>query len=353
MEQIWWNKVTNAVRFVENISESINSGYSVILQLPKYVPWYASMMEIVNSYIMRDNSTRSFKKECDQGIEPGEYLINKFCKQEVRAHYRPGIGYPRFLAQIKEITLNQSILWVSEVDAVQVKRWHSFITDYNKALEKNKTGGLFVIETNDISLLKETKGIKLISYDDSIEEYDNYVFNMLAAAELKESKLFKQYLSEAVSSMLPDDIELASICISMGRKFLNNPIDKIRKAAKDNYRSDGTVFDVKESDEQLKDRLWRAQIKIIFPLIEEHRNSVISKYKNQIEPLLPLRAAYGEEIDVVSGVELGTIAFLVTTGKIMVDANDSDKIRLLKNMRNTLAHIGVIEQNDIDKLFGF
>ena len=95
-----------------------------------------------------------------------------------------------------------------------------------------------------------------------------------------------------------------------------------------------------------------AQIKIIFPLIEEHRNSVISKYKNQIEPLLPLRAAYGEEIDEVSGVELGTIAFLVTTGKIMVDANDSDKIRLLKNMRNTLAHIGVIEQNDIDKLFG-
>ena len=37
----------------------------------------------------------------------------------------------------------------------------------------------------------------------------------------------------------------------------------------------------------------------------------------------------------------------------MVDANDSDKIRLLKNMRNILAHIGVIEQNDIDKLFGF
>ena len=63
MDQIWWNKVTNAVRFVENISESINSGYSVILQLPKYVPWYASMIEIVNSYIMRDNSTRSFKKE--------------------------------------------------------------------------------------------------------------------------------------------------------------------------------------------------------------------------------------------------------------------------------------------------
>lgn len=351
MDQVWWNKVTNAVRFTENISESINSGYSVILQLPEYVPWYATMMEIVSTFVTRDNSTRAFNETVDQGTEPGEYLINKYCKQEVRAHYRPSIGYPGFLAQTEDITLNQSILWVSGADTDQVKKWHSFITDYNKALGKNKTGGLFVIEARDVSFIRETKGIKIISYDEYIEDYDNYVFNMLAAAELKESKLFKQYLSEAVSSMFPDDVEFASLCISKGRSFLENPMQCIEEIIDENMRSDGSCFELKYSEKELQESLWEAQIKILFPLIEEHRNAITTKYKKQIEPLLPIKAAYGEEFNEVSEVELGTIAFLVSIGEISPDQNDRHKIHLLKDVRNTLAHIGVVEQKDVDELF--
>lgn len=351
MDQVWWNKVTNAVRFTENISESINSGYSVILQLPEYVPWYAAMKEIVKTTVTCDNSTRAFNETVDQGTEPGEYLISKYCKQEVRAHYRPSFGYSGFLAKTEDITLNQSILWVRGADTNQVRKWHSFITDYNKALGKKKMGGLFVIEAMDVSSIRETKGVKIISYDAYIENYDNYVFNMLAAAELKESKLFKQYLSETVSGMFPDDVEFASHCISKGRGFLENPIQNIEEIIDERKRSDGSFFELKYTEKELQESLWEAQIKILFPLIEKHRSAIITKYKKQIEPLLPIKAAYGEEFTEVSEVELGTIAFLVTTGEINVDQHDRHKIHLLRDVRNTLAHIGVVSQKEVDELF--
>ncbi len=350
MDEIWWNKVTNAAHFLELIVDNIQNGRSVLLQLPKNVPWYTTMQEIVSNEVVRANSTRSYKNIMDVGDDPGEYLFNEFCKSEKRAHYRPGIGYPEFLAGSDDIPLNQYILWIYGADAGQVKRWYKFVDEYNKALGKNKQGCLFIIETFDAVNLQEKKGIRIVSYEKNIEYYDNYLFNMLVASELKESAIFKQYLAEAVTLMIPDDVELSSMCIAKGREFLNFPVLVLNKIVEENFRSDRTDFCVTTTEKHLNDRLWEAQIKVIFPLVEKQRSAIIKKYRKDIESLLPLKAAYGEEFSEASQVEIGTMAYLISCGKINVDKEDARRVTVLKNARNTLAHIGTLTQEEVDEV---
>lgn len=348
MDEIWWNKVTNAAHFLEIIVDNIQNNQSVLLHLPKNVPWYTTMQEMVSNEVIRENSTRSYKAIMDVGDDPGEHLFNEFCKPEKRAHYRPAIGYPEFLAKSDDIPLNQYILWVYGADAGQAKKWYTFVEKYNKALGKNKQGCLFIIETSDEINFQEKKGIRIVSYEKNIEYYDNYLFNMLVASTLKESAIFKQYLSEAVTLMIPDDVELSAICVSKGREFLNFPVDALNKIIEENIRSDGNDFVMKTTEKQLSERLWEAQIKVIFPLIEKQRSTIIAKYKKDIESLLPVKAAYGEEFSEASQVEIGTIAYLISCGKINVDKEDIKRVTVLKKARNTLAHIGTLTQDEVD-----
>lgn len=351
VDYIWWNKVTNASRFLDLIVDSIQMGQSVILQLPENVPWYATMQEIVSTNIIRQNATRAYRCIKDTGMDPGEYLFYECCKKEKRAHYRPGIGYSEFLAKSDDIILNEYILWICEADIEQVEKWYSFIGDYNKALGRGRQGCTFILETRFDQSIKEKKGIRRINYEKEIEQYDNYLFHMLAVSPQRDSKVFKQYLAEVVSSMLPDDIELASLCIANGRDFLNEPVEMIQKIVNSNVRSDGKKFVLETTEKRMREGLWEAQIKVIFPLIEKHRNAIIKKYKSEIEILLPVRTAYGEVIEEVNEVELGTISYLAATGKIRMSLEDGEKVLKLKSARNALAHLDTLAQSEVDAIF--
>lgn len=350
MDNVWWNKVTNASRFLSMIVENIKEGQSVILKLPQSVPWYMTMQDMVSSDIIRAYSDRSLKYITDMGEDPGEFLFHEFCKKEKRARYRPGIGYPDFLAQSDDITLNQCILWINGADKEQVTKWYDFIDFYNKSLGKKKHGCLFVIESREEQQLQERRGIRIVEYENVIEFYDNYLFNMLASSQIKGDVLYKQYLAETVSIIIPDDVELSSKCIENGRRFLTSPLALINEIVEQEYRSDGSEFVFNTTEKQLEERLWEAQIKVVFPLLEKHRNRLVVKYKPYIEPLLPIKAAYGEDLKEASDVELGTMAYLISSGQISVDREDDKKITILKNARNVLAHIGVLTQEEVDEI---
>ena len=198
----------------------------------------------------------------------------------------------------------------------------------------------------------ERRGIRKINYEKEIEHYDNYLFNMLAASSLKESELFKRYLAEAVSIMLPDDVELSSVCIGYGREFLNSPIQVIRNIVESESRSDGSRFVIETEENDMQERLWEAQIKVIFPLVEKHRNAIVQKYQKNIQALLPIQTAYGEVFEEAGDVELGVISYLAASGKIQMTYEDSCKVAVLKQARNVLAHIGTLSQEQVDEIFG-
>ena len=56
--------------------------------------------------------------------------------------------------------MNHYILWVTQADAAQAKKWYTFLEGYSKALGKGKKGCIFLIETREDVSIRERGSIK-------------------------------------------------------------------------------------------------------------------------------------------------------------------------------------------------
>lgn len=84
MEQIWWKKIPNAVAFVSDIVENLLNEKSIILSCLGELPWYSYMVSTIKEAVRQKNSNKSF--ESASNIQnPGEYLLEEFCKKAKRA----------------------------------------------------------------------------------------------------------------------------------------------------------------------------------------------------------------------------------------------------------------------------
>ncbi len=149
---------------------------------------------------------------------------------------------------------------------------------------------------------------------------------------------------------MPDDAELACACIKRGRIFLEDPVKTIASIKKETFRSDGTAFWPDISEKQIAERMWEAQIKVVFPIIEKQRSIIVERYRKGIEALLPITGAYGEMFFDAEDVEIGVLSHLVSLGRLVVAFEDGKMIARLRNARNTLAHIKPMTQTEIDEI---
>ena len=349
MDTIWWNKIPNAAQFIQRISDTVNEGGSVILQLPKNIPWYGTLRAEIEESLTKQNAYGGVKCiEAENISDPGEYLFRNSCKSEIRAEYRPAKGYARFLAEHEELVLHDNILWICMDSDRHLELWIAFVEAYNSAISRGKRQCRFVLETRTKEILCDRKKLKVISFNDSIEHYDNVLFNMMATSSITGNEIYKRYLAEVVSLMFPNDVEFSSKCISSGPSFLSNPKSTIENVVSNCFRSDGSPFFMELSDDEIKERLWEAQIKIVFPIIERYRNQIVQKYHDEINEALPITTNYGDTISSAADVELGPITSLVASGKVNMSTNDYQKVVKYKDARNNLAHFSVLTQEEVD-----
>lgn len=351
MDKIWWSQVTNAKRFIDSIVESVTGGSNVILELTDNLPWYNTMKELVEDDIRKQNSERTMFPLTDGEEEPGKIILDGFCKKEKRDDYRPAMGYAGFLAKSDDIVLNDRFVWVSGISGRRYDDWIGFVLNYSKCLGKGKKGGIFILELKHAPAIGGKKGIKEISFDKTIGKFDRFVFNMLASSSVNESTYLKQYLSELVSDIVENDIELSSLCIRRYKKFLTDPYETLQTIVNEDFKSNGDAFHVSLGDDGVKIRTWKAQIKTVFPLIEEFRERFVHAYKKQIECQLPISNTFGEIFNEANEVEIGTLYYMVCDGTVQVSNEYYKSLKLFKEARNRLAHLVILSQKEIEAIF--
>ena len=356
MEKLFWNKISNAVRLTESIIYTLVEGKNVLLSLSEYIPWYNIFRDQVEELQRQELGGYGIDfYEDSVNDDPGYMLFMEYCKKELKDDYRPAIGYARFLANAESIPLNNSIVWVKVESDKRVKEWCDFITKYNKELKNEFSGGLFIVETLcDISGIS-FEGGKSVKYSDYIGEFDYYIYSTLASSVLNIEKHRKEYLAEMVTSILGNDIELSALCLADDRykKFWEDPQKTINDIISEQTRSDGEEFSFALNNEGVKQRIWKAQIKNLFPLIEAYRGGFVKKYFVSIEKMLPISSSYGEEFAKPYEVEIGTLYYMACNGDIEVDSQDLKQLKCFKEARNKLAHIEVLSVKEIEDLFTY
>ena len=233
---------------------------------------------------------------------------------------------------IQELLKRNHNVYITTIDKLMIRENKPFALSYTTKIQDTET------RKNDLV------------YEKEIAHYDTYLFAMLAASTQKQTESFRQYLAEAVSSVVPDDAELACACIKRGRTFLEDPVKTIASIKKETFRSDGTAFWPDISEKQIAERMWEAQIKVVFPIIEKQRSIIVERYRKGIEALLPITGAYGEMFFDAEDVEIGVLSHLVSLGRLAVAFEDGKMIARLRNARNTLAHIKPMTQVEIDEI---
>lgn len=96
---------------------------------------------------------------------------------------------------------------------------------------------------------------------------------------------------------------------------------------------------IKNKDyQQLEKRLWQAQLRVAFPILENKRIEFIKRYEKELRDCLPVEQ-FNETINNPLELEFGTLYHLVQSKRLLVSREDYSKIIFFRNIRNKVSHI--------------
>ncbi len=348
-EQIWWERVPNALIFRADIIENLLNEKSIILNCSKNLPWYSYMVKTIKDSVKQHNSSKRFESISDVS-DPGAYLLQNFCKMEKRAEYRPTKTYAKFFAESDDIVLHERYFWIKIYSKEQLDSWSKFVSEYLRQRKKNRDVAVFILEWAGNGNIHAQKGVKICSFNEYVSGYDVIVFCTLAVSSIKESSFVKTYLTELTSLIVDKDIELCALCLENYREFLDNPYVAIEEIVGSKFRSDGNVFCFGKIEEDVKHLIWLAQIKTVYPILEEYREDFVQRYALEIQGQLPITSSYGERYSNPRDVELGTLKYMADNGKISLPFKEYERLKVNKDARNKLSHLIPLTLEEINKL---
>ena len=333
--KIWWEDLNGPRRFLVEAAEILSGGKSLILSLPKRVPWIKIMREVLEKLLRRGTQTINFVDAENLSDEPQEFVLKNFCAN--KDGFRPYNKkvYAKFLAESTGIALNDSCLWIRNASAEQIEQWISFVDDYQTFLNE-KRGGVFLLEADENF---GRSSLEILSYSEKISGYDSFAFNIFAAADFaNENHLMKQYLAELVSELTEGDVEFGAECIDRSNDLLRNPAEVF-----EDILWEGKFISGKSTDD-IDRAIWMTQLKLIFPLVETFRRNFIRQYEEQIKNTPPYLSPPEE-------VEIGQLYGLFAQRRWLLNEKDADDLELYREARNKLAHLRILPFDELQKIF--
>ena len=324
----WWTEVSGPSRFIEATTQSALAQKSAILSVPGELPFEDEFFVRLTEQLQAGFS--GHQVALLQGItgSPAQYFLNKCCKPEVRASFRPKPNFTAadFLASTKSATLHGACYIVDPGDASEITEWIDFISSYTKAVKTGMTPAVFILLSRS-KRPKAIKGMKAIDYADYTTHFDTYAYCAIKASDVKEPEVIKTYLAELAASVSGGNAEEAEKAIYVYREFLSDP-------ALFAARYFGS-----ERQETVRSLIWEAQLKCIFPYLERYRCDFVERHAKDIEPHLPLSNPVGDDFEKAGDVELGALLFMAASGMVQIPTEEYMELKRFAHARNDLAHL--------------
>jgi hypothetical protein len=371
--EFWWENITGAKVVASEVVDALINNKIAVLRIPSDLPWrHAMRSEIHTEFQEKETSDDIVIKPIDatddnkENLEPGKFILKQVMRQTEGIGYREKSGIKIQDYIIQKGILKNCILWVKGISKESADEWIKFCRYY---MSKGVEDGLFVLEIrNDIAITK-SDNIALIDYYLSVSDYDVQLLNSFILDDMKTySDTWKRYIATLSALLCKDDAEISELLIRIIDFHKDDPIggikriaemqEYIRRGAENNSKHVLSLYRQGNIDE-LGHRIWSAQVKVLFPLIELERVSIIHKYETAIKKTLDENEIeqYGEIIKNPIDVELGTLDYLINHRKFydeyllyLPNENDRNRINFLHKCRNILAHANCCSPSEINTL---
>lgn len=367
--EFWWANITGAHLVISKIVEALTENCTVIIDIPVDLPW---------RHQMRSSAEDEFRKlsgisdtiievvdatdDVPVDVAPGRFLLDRFAQnKEVRNGYRERSQRSIQEYIIENTVLKNRIIWVKGMLNSQVSDWLSFCRDYNSNNEEN---GLFVLEIQG-GVHKQDNNMRSIRLLECISNYDVQLFSSFIVEEKSAlSNVWRRYLSTATAIICDIDAEIASHLLEIIDPKKQSPLDIIMEMASwqeysvrgaDDESNHIFMHCRNNNKKELEQRLWKAQVQVLFPLIEMERIKIIESYYRELQTTIEQKhiEQYGEKITKPIQLALGTLCFLMNRYSCIRDKDARERISFLHKCRNHLAHAHCCSTSEVCELLDY
>lgn len=329
--ELWWSRLVNSVRFLDDVKDSLINEKSVVMKFPGSIPWYNEMTEELEQKLSVMTDTRSIVFEDVSAIttQPGEYLFNKYFSEKERKKYWPNKSYEQFMAESDNTTLNRRIICITGLKSGNAAAWLKSVSEYLEYRNSDERCIfiLFVEQAN----VSDSRVMSNIKYSDYVTDYDCLMLCLTLLSSKKCSSLRKQYISEIASNIADNNVEIAGMLVQKGISLAEDPFGTASEVLRDNNIKITNLSEIVET------AVWKAQIKLVFPNLEDFRRNLVQKYSDSIKKYLPITSSSGERIEKPSDLEIGQLYFIAGKNKFL-EKNEYDLLCKMREARNLLAH---------------
>ena len=178
------------------------------------------------------------------------------------------------------------------------------------------------------------KRLTVFRYSDYVSDYDCMMLCLTLVSDLSCSRAEKMYLCEVASNIARNQVELAALLASEKLALLHDPA----AVAESVYQENGVK--VTNLQEAVRTAVWEAQIKLVFPKLENFRAGIIQKYEAKLQRFLPIRSSNNDRIDKATDLEIGQLFYICKENRAskITEYAEFEQLRKMRDARNTLAH---------------
>jgi len=345
---LWWSRLVNSVRFLDDIQDALTEYKSVLLLFDNDIPWQDIMIETIEARLNEHIDSKTFDVLDVSKVEsPGQYLMERYCSKDERKKYWPTThGSPeKFLAQNRATPLNKRYVCLTGVRPHKAADWVSSITEYLENCDSTQEHGVFIIIVEGAGV-SASKYLTAFKYSDYVTDYDCMMLCLTMVSDLSCSRAEKMYLCEVASNIAHNHVELAALLVSEKLKLLQNPT----AVAESTYQENG--IKVTNLQEVVRMAVWEAQIKLVFPKLENFRAEIIRKYEAKLQRFLPIRSSNNDKIDRAADLEIGQLFYVCKENRDskITEYAEYEMIRKMRDARNTLAHWEILSYEQLKEL---
>ncbi len=372
-DEFWWRNITGPHVVVTKVSEALLDNHMVVLSVPTDLPWRHAMRGTIQT-AFRDRLGVSdvviepidVVDDNPEGIEPGRFILSRFASSTISRGYREKskVTIQEYITAKKVI--KNRIIWVKGLRGAVAEQWIKFCRDFSYRVVQD---GLFVLEIQGEIRLTELKPLERVNFNDFVTSYDVQLFNSFVLDDQdKYSDLWKKYIATVAASVCDTDAEVSAELLETvdfweqspirGIKSIAESSEYVRRGAEDN--SNHILWYCRNNRAvELEHRLWRAQIQVLFPIIEMERISIIKKWRGIIQYTLDNNhiTQFNEPLREAMDVELGSLCYMMkqksNMGIYMLYIPDEDErewISFLHECRNQLAHASCCSTEQVVRL---
>ncbi len=344
---LWWDELVNSVRFLDNIQNSLKANESVLLLFDADIPWPDILISTIASRL--DNiSDKSFDVLDVSGTDaPGKFLMERYCSKEERNKYWPTThGSPeKFLAQNRATPLNKRYVCLTGISPENASAWTASVSEYLENCDAALEHGVFIL------ILKNTgaaasRQLKTLQYADYVTDYDCMMLCLTLVSDLSCSRAEKMYLCEVASNIAHNHVELAALLVSEKLGLLREPLAAAERICRENG------IKITNLQEVVRTAVWEAQIKLVFPKLENFRSSIIRRYEAKLQQFLPIRSSNNDKIERPADLEIGQLFYLCKQNRAskITDYAEYEKLHKMRDARNILAHLETLTYHQLKEL---